>query len=628
MIQIKLAGANEFLETSPDTTISMKLENPIFGSSEKLSPGSFSLPFNLPGGNVSERNSRLLKNPDVIENMDSFKLSKATIFFNNTPFKSGNLKVSNVDGQQKLSSYFTFGLNTISTDLKSMKLRALLDEIITIPMNVTKKIFVTRDGDGNADWSLTINGTEYQGEDLGIVVGKVNTAAQKGVDTGNYFPYIEVLATNSCVIYPAKFTSGTDIFGAPTILSTPSTTPHEHEVTVQLPSAGGYGAGNYTMTGSMTGYYEAFNSFLSGYPTSKICFPVLFNANPYGSTESIKATELVNGVDANGIIKNDFAWGTNNGQPGAVKNYNSLQPFLFLKWVLDRIATRFNFTYEGDFYDSPDLATRLIDNTFLLDVVQPWLGNNKFVFWNNSFNVAELVPDISVIDLFKALQSRYNIAVYQNEQTGRVRLQFREPIARSNSYEEITPLSTPKQGISNDKISGWKITIAKEDTDALSTASSALIGTTAEEDQPMTCASIQVFHSYVFNDILYQGVRVSRKQESSFKLRIFHHAGAIVSGAVTYQGSKITGVDTNETIADLVEKYWNYWMRFEKDRVTIKISIEYPFRTIREFEWELKRRYDRSNYLIKSMDIKLTNDKIKVNAELYTMRTSQTSLFE
>jgi hypothetical protein len=125
MIGIQLEGDNEFLKTNRDTSISMRLENPIFFTADKISPGSYSLPFDLPNENFEK-----LKNPQVIENSEDFIVERAALFFDGQPLKRGNINASTIT--DKISTFFTFGLSTISDEFKTAKLRDVVSDIITI----------------------------------------------------------------------------------------------------------------------------------------------------------------------------------------------------------------------------------------------------------------------------------------------------------------------------------------------------------------------------------------------------------------------------------------------------------------------------------------------------------------
>ena len=119
MIGIKIG--DEFLEVNKDTRISLKLVNPLFNE-DNLSPGSLSLPFDLPSGENSPGNAVTLGHPDVFENTEGFRKIAGSLFFDGLPMKTGKLIVRE-HGEGKTSTNFNFGLGTISDEFKTKKVR-------------------------------------------------------------------------------------------------------------------------------------------------------------------------------------------------------------------------------------------------------------------------------------------------------------------------------------------------------------------------------------------------------------------------------------------------------------------------------------------------------------------------
>lgn len=70
---------NEFAELNDETAITVELFNPILNDGNVIK-GSSTLPFNMPGGEKSELNSKLFKNPDVIGNIESYRSITSRIF--------------------------------------------------------------------------------------------------------------------------------------------------------------------------------------------------------------------------------------------------------------------------------------------------------------------------------------------------------------------------------------------------------------------------------------------------------------------------------------------------------------------------------------------------------------------
>jgi hypothetical protein len=629
MIAIKLEGDSDFLETSPDTTISMKLENPIFGDADKLSPGSYSLPFNIPVGEASPRNAAKLKNPDVIENNEAYQLQKASLFVSESsidapiPFKSGNIKTKTSNGNSA-SAYFTFGLNSISSEFKTAKIRSILSENFIISSNpYTRSIFIKNLWvEGGDLHSLEINGELYTDDSLSGLSVLINNYydANIGLGTNNWLPRSELTIDGKIHL---RMAATIDVGGFPVL--TYSTDPH---IPLYVRTADNDKPNWQIQAFDMSAYYSDFQTFLSGYlsgayPNNKLRFPVYFNANLYAG-ETTRDGELINGVSSTGIIPNDANWGYNNGNPEAVKNVNSLQPFVLLKYVIDKIADYFGFEMEGDFYELLETEDILIDNNQTLDLLQDFIGNNKFAFWRRSFNLNEFVPDMSVVDFFKGLQSRYNLAIYYNDNSRKVRMQMRETMAKGYTYDDITSICSPVDGIDDQRVAGYVLRTKKESSDDFSVEESFTIGD-AEAEQPILCGRIQRVQSKIVDGGVLTGPYVSRKNAEEFGLRVFHYKGIQSNGAYNFPKADINGVTINESFTDpgnnLYTKFWQYWGMFDQNRLIVKLKVNFPLRRLLYFNWELKRRFDRSNYIVKSLDIRITNGGIEVtNAELATMK--------
>jgi hypothetical protein len=614
MIGIKLDGDTDFLQVNEDTSIEITLENPLLGDAEKLSPGSYSLPFTLPGGEKSPTNARKLKHPDVIENSESYQIQKADLFFDDVPFKSGNLKADQSNNND-IESYFTFGLNSISQDLKAARLRDLLNENIVIhTTGVTKEIDLLWIGSAPSR-SITVNGKEYTGVGWPAILGGINNDGYATKGTGQPMPYaeIDILNANYLSIKLVQYPS----FGAPTTVETNPILLLSVEVDIPA---------NYTIIsvgdsdGSMVAYWNAFKTFMSGYitgsyPNDKIRFPVVFNANLYDG-EAKKSGELINAVNASGLIVNDLA----NG-----KNLNSLQPFLMFKYVLETIGDFLGVGIEGDFYDDPDTATRLIDNSQTLDIIHPYLSSNKVAWWRRDFNLNELIPDISITDFLKGIASRYNLGVTFNETTNKIRLKYREEVAKSKAYDDISLISSPIGPIKDQRTAGYRLVIKAEDGDKLSVEESITIGT-GEEEIPIGCGRLHGIGITGLDSALVAGPRVSRKNGDKFGLRVFHYTGLKNNGLYSYPSADIIGANSEylNSFTDSVGLYsrcFRYWLMFKRNSRLISLKVNWPFRSLLRFDWELKRRFDRSDFLVKSIKVTMTKTGLNgTDVYLLTMK--------
>ena len=624
MIGVKLEGFNKHLQLKRDTTISVKLENPIFGDGDNLSPGSYSLPFDVPGGDESPENAAMLKNPDVLENAESYAISKALLEVsedeNLIPFKSGELRVrSSIDNN--INTNFNFGITSISPEFKTAKLRDILNENVVISASAVNKKIYAKPKDANS-YSIEVNGKVYTGSYFTIQAA-INADAELMEDTLEYVPFSNVETTAPS---PKGLSAPYLIIRMAQIFSDMITPPNYSTdpfipLVVKRPADTTDPLDAYQYEGDLGTYYDGFDSFMAGYingsyPTSKIRFPLTFNLDTFNTVaegdKPQKWTEFVNAVDSGGLVKND---------PNAAifKNTNSLQPYIRLQYVLDRISTVFNLEYEGNFYTNSDIMERLLDNSELLDYPLEFVKGQKFIFWKRSFNLANLVPDLTVVDFLKAIASRYNLAVYVNELTGKLRMTFREPLVKSYVYEDITAMASPIKSNDDIRTTGIKLTVKKDDADALDVDDSVTTGN-AEDDTEIKCGHIINSRTYGLDGKIVSGPRVSRKAGDKFTLRLFQYTGLTSTGTFSYPSAATTGNTFIDKFSagTLYSTYHAYWVQFLMNRKLVKLNVAFPLRMLTRIDWELKRRFNRNNFFLKSLDLRVKNTGVEVTStELY-----------
>lgn len=632
VIGVQLEGDTDFLDTQDDTSIEVVINNPLLGDAEVLSPGSYSLPMNLPGGKDSPKNAAKLKHPDVIENNAAYQIQKATLFLKDTPFKKGTLKASSTDDAAVISANFLFGLSSLNPGLKDARLRDVMNENVVIDATgFTKLIYVKKITAG--DWSVTVNGKSYTGATAAALTSAINADHSAAEDKGIYVANATLenvapnwlgLAAPYVIIKATKFYTFFNVgLGITTHLSQDST-----DILVPLSaSVDPAEAANYRIQSfDMSGYYAGFTTFLANYisgafPSNKYRFPVMFNPTLYASDGNVtKQNEIINGVYAGGLVLNDCV---------DLKNKNTLQPFVLLKYVLDKIASTFGFTWEGDFYTDAALPGILIDNAHTLDVPLDYIGDNKYVFWKQSFNVNDLVPDMTVIDFLKGIASRYNLAIYPHEHTNNVRIKYRENVALAKEYFDLTEFVSPVPANEDHRITGFNMVVEKDESDLFSVTETLAIGT-PQQTLPITCGRLHQTNSSSIYDGVISGPRVSRKNnDTGFRLRVFHFLGMVDNGVFSYQAADLHGPGFYEALDDFIlnqgiySRCYKYWLLFKKNWRLITLKAMMPLRLLREFDYEKKLRFDRSNYLLNQMKLKVTNkskEKIAVEFQVYTMK--------
>jgi hypothetical protein len=620
MIGIKLEGDSEFLDLPPDVEIQLTLENPILGDGERISPGSFSLPFNIPVGEVSPKNAVKFKHPDVIEAVEVYTKQRADLYYGGVPFKSGVLKSADLPEPNVLEGNFLFGLSQIDETFKTADLRTVMDEAVVIDdAPVPKKIFIKRRDSG--DWSLSINETDYEGQPEDIETA-INTAAANSLDSDLIVPYATWVTSGTTPsgginhdFLEIKLVTYKTIVGVPTYQD--DTNPLSHLWVKANDSEDNYWVESF----DLDTYYDGFDAFFDGYitgayPDNRFRIPLRLNSNKYKDS-AVENSNIVNHINVyaggDGLLRNDPNYGILQFEnPFFVYNRNSVQPFALLKYVLDKIADHFNFEYEGDFYTDPKVATILLDNTSALDDPQYFMGTKKFVFWRRDFNMNELVPNVKVADFFAALQSRWNITIYYNEQTRKVRLNKREALAQSYSYVDITGVASKKnKPIGDGRVTGIKMIVPPETEDATSIQETHTVGV-PEKDMIVKCGRLHKMTSFYHRSL----IEVSQPFKTDFGIRVFSYRGILPSNSnsLAHPWAHIDGVG-NDTfdIERIHDTFWKYWLRADLSRRLVKIDAAFQFRFIKAINWELKYRFDRVNYMIKSIQMKLSNKGMRVS---------------
>ena len=606
MIGVNINGT--FADLAEDTSVQVELFNPIFNDGDVIK-GSSSMPFNVPGGNKSELNSRLLKNPDVIENVESSNSIDSTLFFSGIPWKRGILRTKGFD-KNTIQANYIFGLATVAEDFKTVKLRDIVTGVQTIHTNqLTKGFYIKNNVAFGGGLKIKINGKEITATSLADLRFKINQNEQENKVTA-----LDIVsgttpggaAAPACYVFVNTMLGGDD--HDPTWpISVAAIEDTETEK-----------AKWYIEPLSMTSYNSAITNFAN--PANTVLkFPLLFNDKLFGDAPNPKPNNIINGWNSTGYLLNTISNGS-----FLVNNRTSFQCFIKLRYVLDVIEAAFGVEFEGDWITDADTANMLIDNSACLDVSVPYIGNTNFIFIKRSFSLSELVPDITVVAFLKALQNRYNLAMYQNEYNGKIVLRKREPIAKQTTYTDITALSSPVLSIEDQRLTGIRLSAKIDENDSKALTDEYVTGEVEEEIKTdISGLGAESTTGQVDGETgTVMGPSISRKAGEKFGFRIFYSKGSVNNGTFTYQGASINATAYDERFSGangLYEKNWKAWLAKRISRRVVNLEVSFPFRTIRSIEYDLKHRFDRKNFLIYSISVQLSMDGIKVSkVKLYT----------
>lgn len=166
------------------------------------------------------------------------------------------------------------------------------------------------------------------------------------------------------------------------------------------------------------------------YLTAKYCWPTILNAQFYG-------TEIQAGWN-----------GKMNEWAGSVLNANARVPMMFLRFVLEKLATLCDFSYSGTFLESEVFKRLILYNTFSLDDA-------------TTISYANHLPELSVIDFFLELRKLLNLRILLNPAKRAIKIDFADPLFAKAAKLDWTTKAVPTKSrspIRNNRIElDWQI---------------------------------------------------------------------------------------------------------------------------------------------------------------------------
>lgn len=619
MIGIKVDGRH--VDTYKDTKVSLELVSPLLADNG-LSPGSITFPFDIPAGDESPNNSEVLGIPDVLENTNGFRKVNVELLVDDVPYKRGTLIIRGYE-RTKANANLNFGVRAkLGDDFKTKKLADIVDEAVPIwspfshSPSISKKVYIKPGAGAVTPYEITVNGTLFSNATLAGLATDIAASASSTNATATYVgsgftplglgaPHIEIFAA-------------TNLVNPLTPLSV------EFDQNGFTPAAFKWLCHTIDFTAYNTIYKDFYED---NFNDSRFSFPYVKNDNPYGEAINpiyfseyyvgfgsyaggSKITNDVNRSTGGVLLVNDPNWGFDNARPFLVSNINSLQPFIRMRHVLNKIKDYFGFEYEGDFINKPELDEMFLWNTAPLDVAMDFIGPKKFVFYRSGFNLKELVPDMTVSEFFMSLKSRYNLMVDINEANGSLVVKMREPIARVNTTMDITSYCGPIMRTDDLRVAGFRITCEKAENNDLSARDQLEIDT-PEEEVHVTC---RAFTAPIIS---------SQKIGSKFSLQVFYMRTPTAGGTGAGGANPLTGawVETLGGEDGIYEIFWKYWLYFKGRRRAITLPVSWPFNLLGDLDWSKKLRFDRNNFMVKKIkvDVGGSNDVSVSEVELHSM---------
>jgi len=639
MIGIELIGTNQFLELFDDTVIDLKLANPIFADGDVI-PGSITLPFEVPGGDVSPTNAQLLSNPDVIFNISSPRKYDARLWFDGVPYKTGKLFVEKANTKQ-ISVKFVFGLTTIADDFKKKKIRDIVDNIITITAAAyTKKLRIQLLLWSGANHTITINDVAFEFQQYGTVGFLVNGVEYAHTNNAAGANAAIADAINNTVVDPpvvATYSSGAvDV------------QPYNDAGTLASPLKIQAEEFNYVWDISADDFESEYNDPILAWLND------FYTATPSGSIakDALRFPMVRNKLYDNGLIKSDImnyvktSAGYILNEPVHADgfhgplNHTSICPMVRWKWVFDQIIAYFGIEAEGDFIAEDDWPNALMPNSRTLDILVPLAGVQDWVACAREFNIRDFVPDWTVTEFLKALQKRFNLAVYLNEKTGRLRLREREELMPARVFfstgggsglvydvpENIRDLCSPVEDNEPQETTGIRLKAVRDAKNLTAKDDQYEVG---DPNLDIPCEISGWGENFSIRNstgvVKYTIASASRLKDENIPASVIFYAWKLTGGTgpFNYPTANIdgtAGVFAFDGVTGLVARKWKMYLRFLLNRKKIPLEVDYELRHLIALDWEKKvTPMEGLNSFVNIINVRLTMRGIeRSKVELWT----------
>lgn len=601
MIGLRL-NDNDFLDLYEDTSVELTLRNPIFAD-DGVIPSSNSIPFDVP---VSDKNAAILSRPHVIEHASKFQRQLfSRLFFNGVPWLAGQLNIRNVN-EGRYNVNFLSGIKNLGNEFRDARIRDLVDQEIVIDNSPTNKMIAVGFSPLAGDCTFIINGQSY------LLHGVTAEAFAADIESND--PTVSMVYHDNSPGQPDfphpdfpsyvwyEIRHKTDPDNPLSEISVDVDNKEEYKVWVQP---------------FLDEYYTPIKSFLNQYrsatpPDDILRFPVVTNTGAY-------TIDQKSGAFINLQLNNDFSVNHFNGDWSA-QNINSISPYVMFRHVLDKIEEVFNIRLVGDFIDDPDLVDLLWWNGNSIDQFQPFVGETPFIFWRRSFNVNEFVPDITVGDMFKELQKLFCLAIRYIPGEKKIILNYRKNIINNPGYQDITFKAaavyddldnTEKDGLTLRSVNdGDEFEFYEENENPFQ---EKVIGNGINVIESQIAG---VAHKTInlLNITLVTPIYKS-EWSNDFQPRLMFYRGLRNDGNGNYAyATRDNGEEYSlewTSSNGFYEKFWKEWARFLIRRAVVTRNINFNVADLAGIDWEKKYRIDRINYLINSIQVRMTMKGLK-----------------
>jgi hypothetical protein len=144
-------------------------------------------------------------------------------------------------------------------------------------------------------------------------------------------------------------------------------------------------------------------------------------------------------------------------------NFQSIQPFPYLVYVLKQVFIENGYTVDGTFLEDPEIKTLTI---YSVGELENYLSFSA----SPTFEIKNCVPDITIGDFLIYLQNTFNLGFFFQPGQNRVSIHSFKHIAQKQSYKDWTDKASMGYSVNfNSLETGYKFIQVKDDSDTFGT---------------------------------------------------------------------------------------------------------------------------------------------------------------
>lgn len=576
MIGFEIEG--EFLDLPEDRQIELNRNSPFF-QQDGFIVEDYTLPVTFPN---TPKNMRMLGWPHIVENADRLRPRwQCTLFYNGVPRLRGEMRAQRPINSRSISLNFVSGISAIGEDIKDRSIREIVDEEIAIhALTITKTITLDIVPALSERYALRINGTDYEGVDTNALVQAINNDIDATVLASHISNQITITNGTTGEFEPMKVEAPEDVYYV-LLSGTPAwMTPYRQ---------------------AYIDWVETYQGLLRGPESLRI--GTFANFDKFFEEEApLKDFPIVNFSDDDGFLTNRLQ--ADNLNRPQIYNGNSLAPMVTLRYVLTQIATYYDITITAPMIDEDDVFF----HNWTLDRPIEYFGQKKLILFERSFNMRQLVPELKVNDLIKALQVGFNARVDYDSRTRTLSFVNRQNAIRERSYIDITDDCTPPAHVSLSVKKGLRFKLREDTGNTLDTDIDRPEDFIVDEGEreisvgfgtpPMrTHTGKGYWPSATFLANYTAAIRQGPSENFTFRLARYTEAFGI--NFIDSRPFFWSGVD------GLIATHWQDAIILENDPVYIENQWLMTREQAFNLDWGQKWRIDRSDFLIQKFNVTL-----------------------